>query len=120
MKLSTKLAMGLGALAFAFGASAAVAGTNGTEFAAAVTLMQDWLEGSLGIALSLAFFGIGLFMGLMRQSLMSAAVAIGCAFAVQLGPTIITSIVTGSAASPEMAAVVIDAAPQELPAVLVN
>jgi len=118
MKLLKKI--GVAASVLALGGTAAFAGTAATEFDAAVTLMTNWLEGSLGLVLSLAFFGIGLFMGLMRQSLMAAAVAIGCAFAVQLGPTILGSIVTGSAASPEMAAAVIDATAEELPAVLVN
>lgn len=118
MKKITKIA--LSGLALSAVAGMALAGTASTEFDAAVTLMTNWLEGSLGLALSLAFFAVGLFMGLMRQSIMAAAVAVGCAFAVQLGPNILSGIVAGSAAPVEMAAVLDTATPEALPAVLAD
>lgn len=95
------------------------AGTASTEFDTAATMMTNWLEGSLGLSLALAFFAVGMFMGIARQNLMAMAVAMGCAFAVILGPGILAGIVTGSAAPIELAGT-IDATPEALPAVLVN
>ena len=95
------------------------AGTASTEFDTAATMMTNWLEGSLGLSLALAFFAVGMFMGIARQNLMAMAVAMGCAFAVILGPGILAGIVTGSAAPIELAGT-IDATPEALPAVQVN
>lgn len=100
-------------------AGVAYAGAASTEFDAAVDMMTDWLEGSLGLALALAFFATGLFMGIVRQSLMASAVAVACAFAVILGPGILAGVVTGSGATPDMAAELEGAAPQALPAALI-
>lgn len=116
-KLLRTTAIGLGVVALA---GAVHAGTASNEFDAAVTMMTDWLEGSLGLALALAFFATGLFMGIVRQSLMASAAAVACAFAVILGPGILTGVVTGSGATPDMAAELGGAAPQALPAALIE
>lgn len=115
-KLLKTAAIGAGLAALA---GVAYAGAASTEFDAAVDMMTDWLEGSLGLALALAFFATGLFMGIVRQSLMASAVAVACAFAVILGPGILAGVVTGSGATPDMAAELEGAAPQALPAALI-
>lgn len=94
---------------------AAYAGSSGTEFNAAVTTLTDWLTGGLGKAVALAFLAVGLFMGIARQSLMSAAVSVGCAFAVIIGPGILDSVVSGSAAPAELAVALQDVQPEALP-----
>ena len=88
------------------------------------TLLYEWRRYMAAIV-ALAFSGllvlaqVGMFMGIARQNLMAMAVAMGCAFAVILGPGILAGIVTGSAAPIELAGT-IDATPEALPAVLVN
>ena len=118
MKLKSLITAAAAVAVTATIASVALAGTD-TTFASAQTMMTNWLTGSLGKTLALAFFGVGMFMGIARQNLMAMAVGMGCAFAVTLGPSILTAIVTGSAAPIEMAATV-DATPEALPAVLMN
>ena len=72
---------------------ATFAGAN-ADFNAAVTTLTNWLEGSLGQLIAIGAFGIGIVMGMARQSLMAAAVGIGIALAVFNGPGIITNIIT--------------------------
>ena len=69
------------------------AGTGGTEFSDAVDLLMEWSEGGLGKLIALGTFVVGMAIGIVRQSLMAAAVGIGMGLAVKTGPTVIDSIV---------------------------
>jgi len=75
-------------------AGSAVAGGGGTEFAAIVTQLTDWLEGGLGQVLALGALAVGLGIGIVQQSIMSVVVGIAMAIAVFYGPGVMTGIIT--------------------------
>jgi conjugal transfer pilus assembly protein TraA len=77
-----------------FWASAAYAGTGGTEFTDLYTTLQGWSQGYLGKTIALGAFIVGMGMGIAHQSIMAIALGIGAAMAVQYAPTIIDSMVT--------------------------
>lgn len=74
-------------------AAMAHAGTD-TTFDSWTGKMEDWLEGSLGKGISIAFVVIGIIAGLMRQSLMAFAVGIGAALGLNYTPAIIDTMFT--------------------------
>jgi len=73
-----------------------MAGTGGTEFNAAVATVVGWLTGGLGDLLAVGAFGVGIAMGVVRQSIMAAVVGVSVALAVFYGPGILTGIVTAA------------------------
>lgn len=73
-------------------ALAGSAGANAADFTDIVTLLTDWLEGSLGTVIALATFLVGLGIGIMQQSIMAVVVGIAMAVAVANGGTIIAAI----------------------------
>jgi len=75
-------------------ASAAWAGTGGTEFTDLYTTLQGWSQGYLGKTLAIGSFIIGMGIGIVQQSLMAIALGIGAGMAVQYTPDIIESMVT--------------------------
>lgn len=79
-----------------FSALQSDAGTTGTEFKNAYDMLMNWLKGYLGKAIALAFFVTGLFMGIVRQSITAALIALGVAFAIVLLPTILDSMMTAT------------------------
>lgn len=68
----------------------AYAGTDAT-FDGWVTQMTDWMEGSLGKGVAIAFVLVGIVMGVVRQSLMAFAVGVGAALGLNYAPTIIST-----------------------------
>lgn len=72
------------------------AGAGGTEFKDAYDKLKGWLDGYLGKAIALAFFVVGLFMGIVRQSIMAACVSLGAAFAIILLPSILNSMMSAT------------------------
>lgn len=80
--------------ALSLSSSLAMASTASTEFNALATRLENWSEGSLGLALAIAAFIIGLAVGLMKQTILPALVGIGVALAATLGPDIIRSMFT--------------------------
>lgn len=82
--------VGVGALMLVVG-SMAMAGTD-TTFALAVTTLTDWLEGSMGVMLALAFVTVGLVAGIARQSLIAFAVGIGGALGISIAPGLLAGI----------------------------
>ena len=74
-------------------ASLAVAGTGGSEFAAIVTTLTDWLEGGLGQLFALGALIVGLGIGMIQQSIMAVVVGVGFALAVFYGPALLTGII---------------------------
>ena len=73
-------------------AGVAMAGTGGTEFAAAVTQITDWLEGGLGQLLAIGSLAVGLGVGVVKQSIMSVVVGISMSLACAFGPGILTGV----------------------------
>jgi conjugal transfer pilus assembly protein TraA len=94
-KLGKAVAPAVVVAAVAILATHANAGTGGMEFNDALTMITDWTQGGLGKLLAASAFLIGIVMGIVRQSLMAAAIGIGFALAVNTTPTIINSVITG-------------------------
>ncbi len=88
---------------FAAGAAAAVAGTGGAEFTDLNTLFKEWSEGILGRILAVGALLIGIAFGLVRQSVIAAVIGISVAIVVSYGPTVISNIVTATAAGAGLA-----------------
>jgi len=82
-------------MAFLF-ANEAFAGTTDTDFTAIVTKLHDWATGTLGRVLALAIFIVGLSLGIVQQSVIAAAVAVGGALILNYGPDILTGIVAAT------------------------
>lgn len=97
MKMSKKVGLGLVSL-FAAGAVMAGAGGTGTDttFDSAVTLLNDFLQGSLGKLVATAMFLVGIVMGVMKQSIMAAVPAVATAIAVAIAPTVLDTVFTGA------------------------
>ena len=72
------------------------AGTAGTEFDTFYDTIVDWAQGSLGKALALSMFLVGIGMGVVRGSVIAAVPAIGGALGLFIAPTIIDAIVTAT------------------------
>lgn len=77
-------------------ALAAHAGTTGTEFQDAYTMLTEWINGYFGRALSVAFLLVGLFMGIARQNLMACGVSIAVAFGLIITPTVLDNILSAT------------------------
>lgn len=75
-------------------AFAAAAGTNSADFDTIVTLITEWLEGSLGKVLALASLAVGLAIGVSQQSIMAVLVGVAMALAVSFGPSVLTGMFT--------------------------
>lgn len=76
--------------------AAAQAGAGGTEFDPFYDTIVDWAQGSLGKALALAMFIVGIGMGVVRGSVMAAVPAVSGALGLFIAPTIIDAIMTAS------------------------
>ena len=67
------------------------AGSDST-FSSATTTLTTWLTGSMGKMFSLGALGVGLGVGIVKQSVMSVAVGTGIALAASVGPSVLTGI----------------------------
>ena len=76
--------------------AAAHAGAGGTEFDPFYDTIVDWAQGSLGKALALSMFLVGIGVGVVRGSVIAAVPAIGGALGLFIAPTIIDAIVTAT------------------------
>ena len=76
--------------------AAAQAGGGGTEFDPFYDTIVDWAQGSLGKALALAMFIVGIGMGVVRGSVIAAVPAVGGALGLFIAPTIIDAIMTAT------------------------
>lgn len=74
----------------------AMAGTGGTEFSSAYTLVTGWVQGELGRLLAISLLIVGVGMGIVKQSVMAAVPAIGAGLVVNVAPTIIGLLVTAT------------------------
>lgn len=77
-------------------ATVAIAGTGGTEFASAYTLITGWVQGELGRLLAVGLLIVGLGMGMVKQTVMAAVPAVAAGLMVAVAPTIIGAIVTAT------------------------
>lgn len=74
----------------------AFAGNQGAEFDTIYQMVRGWLEGTLGKVLAMGAFGIGMAVGIVKQSLMALAIGIGFAVVLAYAPAIIDAIFTFS------------------------
>lgn len=70
----------------------ASAGTDGAEFQEIYDKIRNWLEGTLGKVLAVSAFGVGMGIGIVKQSLMALAIGIGFAAVLAYAPKIIDTI----------------------------
>lgn len=78
----------------------ALAGTGGTaEFGTIYTTVQGWMQGTLGKVIALSALGVGLGMGVVRQSIMAVVLGVAMGLSSYYGPTILDNIIaaTGTA-----------------------
>lgn len=85
----TNTVMTVGLIALTVGT--AMAGTD-TTFQNITTRLQAWTEGSLGDLFALGTLATGLGIGIVKQTLMPVAVAVGIAAAANWGPAVLTGI----------------------------
>ncbi len=67
-----------------------------SSFSSPVNTLTSWLTGSLGKLFSIGALGVGLGIGIVKQSVMSVAVGTGIALATSAGPTVLAAIVTAT------------------------
>jgi conjugal transfer pilus assembly protein TraA len=80
--------------ALALASNSASAATTGSEFTAMATKVQGWVEGGLGLVISLVALALGLGMSLARSNVMPAIFAIVIALVATVGPGIIVGLFT--------------------------
>ena len=76
--------------------AAAQAGAGGTEFDPFYDTIVDWAQGSLGKALALAMFLVGIGVGVVRGSVIAAVPTVAGALGLFIAPTIIDAIMTAT------------------------
>ena len=72
----------------------AIAGTDGTEFQDLYTMVKGWTNGYLGRSIALVFLLIGLGVGVVRGSIISAVGCIAAAMCLLIAPSVIESIIS--------------------------
>lgn len=88
-----RLALAAGFASVALGSRAAMAGTGGdTEFGDIYDQISGWTEGTLGKTLGVSALLVGLGLGVIKQSVMSAVVGVAMALVAGFGPGIIDSV----------------------------
>ena len=75
-------------------AGPAFAGTDGTEFQDLYTMVKGWTNGYLGRSIALVFLLIGLGVGVVRGSIISAVGCIAAAMCLLIAPSVIESIIS--------------------------
>lgn len=95
MKISKRVSVALlvGTAAAAGTATISLAGADAT-FAAALTMLTDWLEGSLGKILALTALVVGLAMGISQQSVFAVVIGVAFALAFVNGPAVLNGMFT--------------------------
>lgn len=72
-------------------ASSAYAGAGGAEFAGVLSTVSDWFQGTLGKIIALTTFGVGMAVGIVKQSLMAAVTGVASGITLNYGPDVIDS-----------------------------
>ncbi|UJJ60575.1 TraA family conjugative transfer protein [Rhodanobacter denitrificans] len=84
---------GLLILLLCIASATAFAGTgDGAEFDDIYAKIRGWLEGTLGKVMAVSAFGVGMGVGIVKQSLMALAIGIGFAAVLAYAPKIIDTI----------------------------
>ena len=94
-RIDTRLAVAAGVIAAGL-ASTAAAGTGGTEFDGLYTLVEGWMQGTMGALAGIVGVGVGLWAGVTRGSMMGALSGVGTGTAMYYSPDIIGGIVTAT------------------------
>ena len=79
------------AVVLALASTMTLAGSDST-FSTATTWLNSTLTGSLGKTFALGSLGVGLGIGIVKQSVMSVAVGVGMALTASIGPGILSGI----------------------------
>jgi conjugal transfer pilus assembly protein TraA len=74
-------------------AGSAFAGTDAT-FSSIVTVLTDWMEGTLGTLMAIAALAIGLGIGIARATAVPAVVGLAVALFATYGPGVVAGIAT--------------------------
>lgn len=77
-----------------FAAGTTTTGSSANDFVDIYNKFVDWTAGSLGKAIALAMFLLGLGVGVMRQSPLPAVSGVVAAMFVAYGPKILSDIAT--------------------------
>ncbi|ABM97145.1 TraA family conjugative transfer protein [Methylibium petroleiphilum] len=91
-----RLAVAAAALALAGVAVAGTATTGTNDFNSVTTRLTAWLEGSLGKTFALGSLGVGLAIGVVKQSVMSVVTGVAVALAGSIGPAVLGGIFTAT------------------------
>jgi conjugal transfer pilus assembly protein TraA len=73
----------------------AAAGTD-TTFSTVVTNLNNWMTGSLGKVFAVGSLGVGLAIGVVKQSIMSVVTGVAIALAGSIGPGVLQGIFTAA------------------------
>ncbi|SMC28486.1 conjugal transfer pilus assembly protein TraA [Desulfacinum hydrothermale DSM 13146] len=93
MKKSLMLAMVFGVAMML--PSLVFAGTGGeVEFGQVYQTISEWFRGTLGKTIALSALGVGLGMGVVRQSMMAVVLGIAMGIGIYYGPDVIDGIVS--------------------------
>lgn len=76
-------------------AMATIAGTDNT-FNGPVDTLTSWLTGTMGRMFAIGALAVGLAIGIVKQSVLAVAVAVGIALAANAGPAVLGAIFTGT------------------------
>lgn len=93
MKLKGKLAV---ALPLALAAALAHAGAGGTEFQNIYTQVSGWTNGVLGKTLAVSALLVGLGIGVIKQSVLSAVVGVAMGLVAGFGPSVIDTVISAA------------------------
>lgn len=75
----------------------ALAGTGGNaEFGTVYTTLQGWFQGTLGKIIALSSMGVGMAIGVVKQSIMAVVSGIGSGLGIYYGPNVIESLVVSA------------------------
>lgn len=97
MKLSGKVISGIVVASGIILPGLVFAGTGGTaEFGQIYTTVQGWLQGTLGKVIALSALGVGLGMGVVRQSIMAVVLGVAMGLATYYGPQILDNVVVAT------------------------
>lgn len=97
MKNGKLLSLVLTFLVVGLTSGAAMAGTGGSaEFGTIYTMLDGWMTGVLGKVIALTSLGVGLTIGVIRQSIMAVVTGVSMGIASYYGPDVINSIVSAT------------------------
>jgi conjugal transfer pilus assembly protein TraA len=74
----------------------ALAGTD-TTFSDIYTMIKNWMQGSLGLVISLAMILVGLGMGILNQTVAPVVIGLSGGMVLYFAPNVIGNIVTAIA-----------------------